>query len=275
MYEEPLAAVQTEIDETGDTSTIRESGMYRARNTSMGALIDEAARVLGALNQGLSLAEAKQRCHAGDLLSQRSIESRKRIWTSLNHRLFAHGVTWAIEELKHACDAGPHGREFISLLYLHYALRDSLTFDLVTEVLWSKGYQSQPAVTSNDVRHLLDSVTDQQPQIERWTEKSREKLARSILTALRDFGLLEGKNNKYLVRPTLPLSTAEHLLRIVVSEGRRGRDVIEAKTWRLFMLTEQEVSGVLAKLAQDGHIRFEKAGGTVVLETPEEWEDAA
>ncbi|MBI2479952.1 MAG: DUF1819 family protein [Planctomycetia bacterium] len=253
---------------------IRESGIYRARNTSMGALVDEAGRVLGGLNQGQSLTEAKQRCHSGDLLSQRSIESRKRIWTSLNHRLFAHGVTWAIEELKHACAADPHGREFISLLYLHYALRDSLTFDLVTDVLWSKGYQSQPAVTSNDVRHLLDSVTDQQPQIERWTEKSREKLARGILTPLRDFGLLDGKQKKYLVRPVLPLSTAEHLLRILVSEGR-GRDVIEAKTWRLFMLTEQEVSGVLARLAQDGCIRFEKAGGTVILETPPQWEEAA
>ena len=254
---------------------LRESGPYRARNTSMGALIDEAARVLTALNNGAELTEVKTLCHTGDLLSQKSIESRKRIWTSLNHRLFAHGVTWAIDDLKRACASNPHGQEFVSLLYVHYALRDSLTFDLVTDVFWNKGYRSRPAVSSNDVRNLLDSVSSKQTQIERWTEKSRVKLARSILTALRDFGLLEGKNNKYLVRPILPSSTAEHLLRILVAEGCRGKEVISEKTWRLFMLTEQEVIGLLAKMAQEGRIRFEKAGGTVVLETPSEWGDAA
>ena len=86
--------MEVESDETA--YMIRESGPYRARNTSMGALVDEAARVLGALNQGISLAEAKQLCHSGELLSQRSVASRKRIWASLNHRLFAHDVDWAI-----------------------------------------------------------------------------------------------------------------------------------------------------------------------------------
>ena len=99
-----------------------------------------------------------------------------------------------------------------SLLYLHYALRDRLTFDFVTEVLWNKGYQTRPAISRNDVLDLLDAKAPEHPEIGRWSESSRVKLAGNMLSALRDFGVLEGIQKKFLVRPSLPLSTAKHLL---------------------------------------------------------------
>ncbi len=40
-----------------------------------------------------------------------------------------------------------------------------------------------------------------------------------------------------------------------------------------FMLTEQDVAATLAKLSREGHIRFEKVGMTVVLQTPPDWEE--
>ena len=120
---------------------------------------------------------------------------------------------------------------------------------------------------------IFSTAARRQPQIERWTESTRIKLAGSILTALRDFGVLEGQQKKFLVRPSLPLSTAEALLRMLVAEGCRGRQVLQDPAWRLFLLTEPEVAQSLAKFAQQGTIRFEKAGATVVLETPKEWEN--
>lgn len=50
--------------------------------------------------------------------------------------------------------------------------------------------------------------------------------------------------------------------------------MLEDPAWRLFMLGPQDVAATLAKLAQAGRIRFEKAGRTVVLETPQAWEDS-
>ena len=49
-------------------------------------------------------------------------------------------------------------------------------------------------------------------------------------------------------------------------------EVLENSTWRLFMLTEQEVAATLAALAREGEIQFEKVGTTVVLQTPKHWE---
>lgn len=245
------------------------------RNASKGALIDESARVFTAIGTAASVDEVRERVLRGTLLIQRSATNRKRIWTSIQTRYLIRDMPWLMELLAEKCALGAHSTEFTSLLYLLYVLRDRLTLEFVTTVLWTKGHRARPAVSREDVLDLLHSAAKQEPQIDRWSESTRIKLAGSVLTALRDFGVLEGTQKKALVQPPLPLSTAEALLRILITEGCRGRRVLEDHTWRLFLLTEAEVSEVLGRLAQVGTIRFEKAGTTVVLETPSAWEMAS
>jgi hypothetical protein len=128
---------------------------------------------------------------------------RERIWSSIQQRYLIPTMPWLTSTLAESCASGPHSREFVSLLYLLYALRDRLTFDFVTNILWAKGYQARPLVTRNEVVDLLKQAADRQPQIERWSESTRIKLAGSILTALRDFdggGLRRGQA-RFLVTP--------------------------------------------------------------------------
>ncbi len=249
---------------------IRESDAYRGRNTSMGALIDEADRVFAALADGMPRDEVKTRCYDGVLLRQRTEKTRVRIWASLQHRYFAHGVDWAIESIVEA--KRNDRRAFVDLLYLHYCLRDKLAFDVVDRLIWSEGRADGGVVTTSDVRHLLDDASVDQPHIARWSESTRAKLANSVLTALRDFGVLEGKNRKHVVRRRISKFAAEHLVRLLVSEGERGRSLISDPTWHLFLMAEREVSAKLASLASEHRLRFEKSGTTVVLETPSQWE---
>ena len=270
-----MVAFEVNSVSTAEAVTIRDPGRYSARNSSKGALIDEAARIFVAMATGMSVDELREQTLRGTLLSQRSAYNRKRIWTSIHLRYVLEKLPWLKSMLLEKAGEGAHSSEFTSLLYLLYCLRDRLAFDFVTTVLWPKEHRSRPVVSRNDVLDLLESASKQQPQIDRWSESTRIKLAGSVLTALRDFGVLEGKQKKVLVQPPLPLSTAEAILRILISEGSRGRQVLEDHTWRLFLLTEAEVSQVLGRLAQIGAIRFEKAGTTVVLDTPVAWEMAS
>ncbi|MBW3543523.1 MAG: DUF1819 family protein [Planctomycetes bacterium] len=247
----------------------RDTGRYSTRNTSKGALIEEAGRVFSALAKGNGMDETRKAAVSGALLSQRSRANRERIWTLIQQRYLLSD--WLTEQLIAERSDGAHNPEFIGLLYLLYALRDRLTFDFVTRVLPERG--EGKLVTRGDVLDWLKQCAPAEPQIERWTESTRVKLAGSILTALRDFGVLTGKQKKRVARPLLPLGVAEALLRILIAEGYRGRDVVVDPTWRLFLRTSPEVVATLAALAADGRIRFEKVGATVVLETPAEWEE--
>ena len=256
--------------ESNMNQAIRESDAYRGRNTSMGALIDEADRVFGALADGAPREEVKARCYDGELLRQRTEKGRRRIWASIQHRYFAHEITWAINDLIEA--KRQDRKAFIDLLYLHYCLRDKLAFDVVVKLIWEKGGVERGSIAPSNVRHLMDDASAEQPHIARWSESTRVKLANSVLTALRDFGALEGKNRKQVVRRSLSNFAAEHLVRLLVSEGQRGRSVITDPTWYLFLMSERDVSVKLASLASEQRLRFEKTGSTVVLETPVDWE---
>jgi len=251
-------------------NAIRESDAYRGRNTSMGALIEEADRIFDALASGIPREEVKQRCFSGDILRQRTEKSRRRIWASIQHRYFAHKVSWVIEDLISA--KRTDSKAFVDLLYLHYCLRDKLAFDVVTKLIWSSGLAVRGAIATHDVRHLLDDAASDQPHIARWSESTRAKLANSVLTALRDFGLLEGKARKQVAGRTISNYAAEHVVHLLVTEGQRGRSIITDSTWHLFLLSERDVSGKLSALASEHKLRFEKTGSTVVLETPTEWE---
>lgn len=261
--------------ETTCPASIRDTGHYSARNTSKGALVNEAARVLRSLHDGHSLESVRDRVLSGEVLEQRSRPNRKRIWTLIRQRYLVDELPWLTTILSQASATVPESTEFVSLLYLLYALRDHLTFDVVTQIVWEKSLETPPLVSRNDVLDLMIHAADKQPQIERWSESTRVKLAGSILTALRDFGVLEGKQKKTVIRPPLPPATAEALLRILTAEGIRGREVIESESWRLFLRSESEVASELAALSRDGRIRFERVGGTVVLDTPTEWEGDA
>lgn len=251
--------------------SIRDAGPYSARNSSKGALLGEAALLLGALLRGVPKAELRSLALSGQLLTQRSYSNRERIFDTLSHRYLSYASQWMLDAFTTACALGPRSVEYISLLYLHYALRDRLTFDFVTEVLWKQQQAGKLLVQREALLGLLESASGEQPQIARWSEGSRKKLAGSILTALRDFGLLQGTQQKRLASPPLPLPTAEHLLRLLYVEGKRGREVLQDSAWRLFMMAEADVVHVLSRLAQARRIGFERSGTTVVLLFPDDW----
>ena len=252
---------------------LRDLGPYSARYTSKGSLLTEAGIVINGLLKGMTIEEARELSLDGSLLNQRTHASRLKIWKDLHYRLFTHRIDWMIKGLKEARTKGSQSPEFISMVYLNYALRDHLTYDIVTDLIWNRWKQNQLNIEREDILSLLDEVGEVQPQIYRWAESSRLKLASNILTSLRDFGILEGSQRKRIVRPILPLFTAERLLRIITSEGFRSGEVLKHSTWRLFLCSEEDVASILANLSQVNRINFEKVGNTVVLHTPDSWGD--
>ena len=91
----------------------------------------------------------------GKLLSRRTGRSDEdRVWASLHHRYLTHRIPWIISALADALSHGEQSPEFISLLYLHYALRDRLTFDFITEVLSGRKGTQTTRRSAHDCRRI-------------------------------------------------------------------------------------------------------------------------
>jgi len=238
-----------------------------ARNTpGGGALLPELFEICGALRNGANPNDLKELIADAKLLQKHSYESRTRIWRALSYRYFEQDFDWPSRTLMNATVRGPDSREFVSLAYLYFAIRDRLTFEFVTSCVWKKWQERTTTIDRGDFLSFLESLRDQYPIASKWSEETRKKLARNSLSALRDFGLLTGSRKKLIQRPNISPETAFHLLCILTAEGLKGRAVLDAPDWRLFLWSDSDVATALGELAQLRWIRFERSGRTVSLE---------
>jgi len=137
---------------------------------------------------------------------------------------------------------------FAGLAYVHYARRDRLTFEFVAEKLSALWIARTVAVRRDDVLDFLAASEDREPQLKRWRESTRKKLAGNVLSALRDFGVLTGVQRKKIRRPVVPPEVALHLWKLLHGEGLRGRALVEARDWRLFLWAAEDVKLALGGL---------------------------
>jgi len=180
-------------------------------------------RLLGA---GAGIAEAQAACLSGKILRQRAREPRRQIWNALHRRYFAwNPPRWVLTDLTDAAQGEATDARFVGLAYIHYARRDPLRFEFVTQRLWTLWTGRPLRVRRDDVLDFLTEYEDEESQVKRWRETTRKKWAGNVLTALRDFGVLAGVRRKQIRWPVVPPEVVLHLWRLLYEEGLRGRPV--------------------------------------------------
>ena len=247
-------------------NAIRERGPYSSRNSSKGALLNEAQVIFSAIQSGKEVETVRRDVMEARLFQKASYENRCRIWDLTNFRYFAPKSNWVINALAEASLKGARAPEFTSLAYLYFALRDRMVFDFVTGPIWRMWSNRSQAVRTTDFFEFLEAAAEEHPEVKRWREATRGKVGQSNLAALRDFGLLAGVQKKQIQRPAITLETAFHLLCVLTAEEHHGRSALEAMDWKLFLWGESDVADAFHRMAQARWIRFERGGKTVILE---------
>ncbi len=245
---------------------IRDVGPYSSRNASKGAMLQELYQIAVSLRGRMTQAELKRFVFIENGLKKDTYDTRESSWVRLNYRYFSIIPEWVGGTISIAAEKGLQSPDFLSLAYLYYVLRDRLTYDFVIGPVWKKWYSGITNIAPGDFHFFLATISETAPEVRKWSEETRGKLASNALTALRDFGMLRGKRLKYIQRPPVADETVYHLLSVLWAEGKRGQGILETLDWRLFLWNGPDIADALNKLAQKGWIRFEKAGQTVILE---------
>jgi hypothetical protein len=251
---------------------VREVGTFSSRNSSKGSMLKEAFALFSAARSGVAPENLRSAVMGGSILPRAAYETRRTVGRLLHHRYLSVLPGWVARAMADATKQGMQSPEFVSLAYLHYALRDRLTFEFVTGPVWTRWRQQATHLDRGDFLLFLGQQAPDHPEIGKWRDITQKRLASSNLSALRDFGLLRGVQRKHIQRPTVGYEAVFHLVCILMAEGLHGRAILEAPDWRLFLWSEADVAAALAELSQRRWIRFEKGGRTTMLElirTPE------
>ena len=251
-------------------NAIREHDQFSFRNTIRAGCIRECWLFFQRLGKGPNSEQVRRDLADGALLGNYAFSTRMALWKIFRTRYLNIADPWVQSELIKASQGGPESPEFVSLLYLYFILRDKLAFEFVVDAIWTKWLGHDLAIGSEDCSRFFMKLSQEIDSLPKITAESKGKLIRNTVSTLQDFGLVTGTKHRTISRPPVVPRTAFHLLRLLNLEGLSGKEIVEAKEWRIFLWDQQDVSRMLARLAQEKWIRYEKSGQVVILEIGKE-----
>jgi len=267
-------AVHEMASVSGRSALGRELVRWSARNSSKGALLLESVKSLQFLAAGHFLVELQRAIQEQDLLGKRTWEARRRYWSLISWRYLTPPDSAVVSALAALSSRGADDPILRGALYFHFCLADRLTFDVATDFLWTLQQQGREGINTAEVEAYIRVGAAAHPEVESWSSRTLNKLASSILSALRDFGRLAGGSKKRLVQPPLSDALLIYVCKFLSAEGKTARGILGALDFRLWGYTPQEIGARLAKLSQSGILRFEWGGDIAVLDIGEEPFDA-
>ncbi len=157
-----------------------------------------------------------------------------------------------------------------AIVPIHYystAASEPLLWDFVVEELNPMAGTNRE-VTTDDVLRFLRTKPMEFFGGRGWTETVSTKVARGLLAALRDYGILAGASKKRIATPYLPVASFAILARIRHELGHRGDSAIHDDTWKLYFLSNTAVERFFVDAASLHLLTYETAGPVVRIEFP-------
>ena len=101
-----------------------------------------------------------------------------------------------------------------------------------------------------------------------WSQTVATKVARGLLAALRDFGILEGRARKRLASVVLPVPGFAYLARCLRETGAVSRTLLVHPDWKLFLLNSGDVEHLFLLAHQERLLEYQAAGSSVSITFP-------
>jgi len=148
------------------------------------------------------------------------------------------------------------------LYYWISAKAEPLIFDFCQDYLFHRLIAARAGITVEDVRLWLVGKGCT------WSPIVTTKVARGLLAAFRDFGILEGRSRKRLASFILPVGSFAYLAYCLHHGGVLGRNLLFHTDWRLFLLQTPEVEHYFLEAHQRRLIEYHAAGNTINISFP-------
>lgn len=101
-----------------------------------------------------------------------------------------------------------------------------------------------------------------------WSPDVATRVARGLLAALRDFGILQGRARKRLADPAPPLRSFAYIAFCLRLHGASSRELLVHRDWQLFLLSPESVERLFLHAHQDRLLEYHAAGSVIQIHFP-------
>jgi hypothetical protein len=224
-----------------------------------GALLDDARRLVEVWDLDADTAWNLNRITEENLLAKPSrARAQAVLQRVLRPRLVEPGpqVIAAMKELL----SSP--RSFVEAYYFEATRDDELLAALAEGPLFEWWEAGRVGVDVNQVAAWLGDLAVK-GEIPEWADSTRILVARHLLAALRDFGILTGAVRKEFDRPSLSVAGFSYVAFRLHESGASSRTLLTSPVWRRWLLDQGRVTELFYQAAREGLLRYSAAGSTV------------
>ena len=238
---------------------------YSSALSAKAALLDETLAVLREIDRGHTVSEVQAMVVEDDLLGKTTVRTRESIWESIHARYLGdeRNPQLVARMVVHAPD-----RQTQRLVLFYELCRSSpILRDTTIHYICPRYAEGYSRIDKTDIQAYFDSIATEHPELEAWSPQTRDKVASNILTIVRDFGLLEGLQQKQFTRVYVPLPAFVYVLYRLADDGlRTAQEVLAGEDWRLFFLETDDVLTMLDEATAANHCTFKHQGDVYSLD---------
>ena len=154
------------------------------------------------------------------------------------------------------------------ILYFHAARSDCLLHDVVTDVLVPMRARGITDVDPGEIRRALAIWSGEGKLGGEWSESTMARVTQGLLSALRDFGILQGAVRKRIAPAYLPVEAFSYVAFFLKQHQPSGAKLVELPDWGLFLLDREGVERFLFEAHQRGFLEYHAAGSVTRLNFP-------
>lgn len=159
-------------------------------------------------------------------------------------------------------DAGASAAVLRPVYYWITATAEPLLGDFCREVLYPRQADARIGVDTALALSWLDGKGCP------WSPDVATRVARGLLAALRDFGILQGRARKRLGDPAPPLRSFAYIAFCLRSHGTTSPELLVHRDWQLFLLSPEDVERLFLHAHQDRLLDYHAAGSVIQIHFP-------
>jgi hypothetical protein len=242
------------------------SSIYTSKIIKAGALLADTKTLLAHWNTAVSAPVNLDRLRRENVLGKVSRSRVEDVLAIFRQRLLGEeGVTKAVVVLvQKRLPAATLDR----ILYFHAAQADPLLHDMVTEILLPLQARGITHVDVREIQRPLKKWVDAGRTSAKWSEPTIVRVAQGLLSALRDFGVLQGAVRKRIAPAYLPVAAFAYLAFYFKQRQPSGAKLVELPDWKLFFLPREGVERFLFEAHQHNLLEYHAAGSVTRLTFP-------
>jgi hypothetical protein len=244
------------------------SALYSSKIIKAGALIGDTKTLLSEWDVDVSVNENIKGIQRDNVFGKASRSRVEDILAIFRKRyLTEKSVTKALVTLVRQKLPSP---ALERLFYFHSARADRLLYDTVTDVLAPLRMSGLIDINIGHLQRSLTEWVNEGKTTGHWSEPTITRIAQGLLSALRDFGVLQGDVNKKIAPAYLPVESFAYVMFYLKQHQPSGVQLIGSPDWKLFFLGKESVERFLFEAHQRELLEYHVAGSVTRLTFPAE-----